>query len=96
MKKSAKDISNALQYISEVCFSIKDSGGCDGCPMKYVCLEEEDVIVVADLMSTDSWQEFLDYEDEAAAICSRENAEAEYWDNKRKADIEERMIDEYE
>jgi hypothetical protein len=93
MSASAKEISKAFERISDVCFSIKESGACDECPMKYVCLEDESAITLADLICSDTWQEFLDYEDKAAEKCSRDNAVNEYWDNKRKADIEERWID---
>ena len=93
MKKSAKEISEAFEFVSDVCYSIKEVDGCDECPMMHLCLEsgEESVIGIADLVSVSAWQEFIDYEDEAKSNFSIANAADNYADWQRKFDIEERM-----
>lgn len=89
----SKEIARAFDVLFEACENIKDHDGCDECPLRYMCLEdsEESVIGYADLMSASSWDEFLEYADNVTF--SEDDMVAQYADAKRKADLEERMID---
>jgi len=64
--------------------------------MRHLCLDdpETSVIDLGDLISTDSWREFLEYSDEVT--WSDEDADAQHADFLRKYEAEERMIDGYD
>ena len=96
MVMSGKEIENAFERIAYACYEIKERDMCDNCPMKHLCLEDtgESVITFADLISSGTWDEFLEFSDHA--YVSEETRKAEYADMMRKIDLEERMIDEYD
>lgn len=94
LSRDAREISQAFDLLSSACENIQDHNACEDCPLHYMCLEDgsESVNEYADLMTTSSWDEFLEYADNAAF--SEEDVIAQYADRARKADEEERGIDE--
>lgn len=93
MTKDAKEIARAFDLIGTACAEIKDHSQCEGCPLKYLCLEEEVAIEFADLINEGTWDEFLTYADNIGF--RGEDLDAQYADFMRKFEEEERMIDEY-
>jgi hypothetical protein len=65
--KDIEEISRAFNLVSAACWNIKESDQCGHCPMRFMCLEGNygttSVIDVADMVSTGTWSEFLDYAD---------------------------------
>lgn len=91
-KATAKEISKAFETLFYACGDIQDLKACDNCPMRFLCFDGETGInEMADLVSTSAWQEFLDYAENASP--SEEDMRAVYEDNRRKAAIEQEMID---
>ena len=93
MLKDAREISRAFDLIFEACNNIKDHDACENCPLNCLCLDDPEVSVLdlGDLVSASSWDDFLEYADNVTF--SEDDMIAQYADAKRKADIEERMID---
>lgn len=63
----AEKICKAFEDLLDCCQEIKESEKCDGCPMKrdYLCLEDNDVITVADLLHTEIVTELIEYAERA-------------------------------
>ena len=96
LAEEAKIISEAFELLANACYNIKEYDQCGECPMRYMCLEEteEAIVDIADLKSALSWQEFLEYSENAEF--SKADRDAAYADFMRKYEAEERMIDGYD
>lgn len=96
LAEEAKLIAEAFEILAEACYNIKDYEQCNECPMRYMCLEEteESIIDISDLKTASSWQEFLEYSDNAEF--SKADRDAQYADFMRKYEKEERLLDEYD
>lgn len=92
--EEAKIISEAFEILADACYNIKEYEQCDECPMRYMCLDdtEESVITMAELKSTSSWREFLEYS--RKADFSKADRDAAHADFMRDYIKEERWIDE--
>ena len=88
----ASKIVSIFEGLATVCEGIKEFGACSECPLKYICLDDTSTLDLADLLSEATWSEFLEYAKESHI--SDADAEADYADRARKADMEEAMIDE--
>lgn len=90
MTRDAREISRAFDLIFEACYEIQDHGGCEECPISHLCLDDTKASVneIADLMSAQGWDEFLNYADNATY--SEDDIIAQYADAARKSDLEER------
>lgn len=93
-KTDAQWILNALDLAADTCQTIQENGGCDRCPLYTTCLDENNFLDVAYAFNVDHWRDFLGFADDINGYISNEDAEALYWDDRRKMEIEERMIDE--
>lgn len=85
-------ITDMLYEILNACGTIEEAHACDSCPMRYNCLDTESFGYISSAVPAKRFDELLGF---AADIdnYSNEQDAADYWDTKRKADIEERMID---
>ena len=92
MTKDAREIARAFDLVNTACAEIKDHDRCEDCPLHYICLEEDAVIDIADLVSANTWDEFLDFADNVEF--TEADLEAQHADFLRKFEEEERMIDE--
>ena len=94
MLRGAKEISNAIDLIYEVCEEIYDKDGCSGCPINHICINapETSIVDVVEANRPSLWDDFLSYADEVEYIKS--DLDGRYADFKRKLDLEERMLDE--
>lgn len=67
MTKDIAEIARVFDLISAACWNIKENDRCHDCPMRYMCLDgtygTTSVVDVADLTSTGTWSEFLEYAD---------------------------------
>lgn len=95
-KEEAKLIYEAFEILLNACENIKDYDQCGECPLRYMCIEDTDesMATTAELMSPSSWQEFLEYSENAEF--SKAERDAQYADFMRKYEAEERMIDGYD
>lgn len=84
----AEKIVKALEDLYNCCIEIKDCGRCDDCPMKSLCLEDNDVITVADLLSTETVTEFIKFAEDVEPIRDKWDYEADEW-NLRRGDPED-------
>ena len=84
-------VAKAFDLISFACENIKDHNACGECPRRHMCLDdtEESIITFADLMSAESWDEFLAYAD--VVTFTDEDIEAQRADDARKAAIEDEI-----
>ena len=66
-EEEAKTIEEAFEIILYACENIKDYEQCHDCPMRHLCLDDPDtsVLDLGDLISKDSWAEFLEYSENA-------------------------------
>lgn len=92
-----KAITEMLTNLSEACQVIQDKDMCGDCPIKNNCFCVRGVTVWDICMDTNakSFDDFLKLADYAEYYISDEDREALYADDLRKAELEERMIDEY-
>ena len=95
--KDAKAIAEAFEAILYACEEIKGYNACRDCTLRHLCLEdpETSVLDLGDLISKDTWEEFLEYAYDEATW-SDEDLEAQHADFLRKYEAEERMIDGYD
>ena len=61
----AEKICKALEDMWMCCEEIRNSGKCDNCPMKYLCLMDTPLVEVADLLSSETATEFIEYAENA-------------------------------
>ena len=62
----AEKICRAFEDLLDCCEEIKDSGKCGSeCPMKTLCLEENDGLTIADLIHTEIVTDFIEYAENA-------------------------------
>lgn len=96
LAEEAKAIYEAFEILLNACENIKEYDQCGECPMRYMCIEETDesLATIAELKSPSSWQEFLEYSENAEF--SKADRDAQYADFMRKYELEERMIDGYD
>ena len=102
MNKDIKMILDALNLLHTACQNIDGLGGCDKCPLngrsskQRNCLEETDVLTLAENVTASQFEEFLGFSDDVEDYMNmtEQDWEASYADQARKMDIEERMIDE--
>lgn len=95
--EESKTIEEAFEIILYACENIKDYEQCHNCPLRYMCLEDSEtsVLDLGDLISKDSWAEFLEYSE--AATLSEGALYAQHIDNLRdmkKDEALERWYDE--
>lgn len=93
-KTDGQWIANACDLAASACQTIEENKACDRCPLYSMCLDENNFLDVAYFFSANSWKEFLGFAEDMETYISDEDAEALYWDQQRKMEIEERMIDE--
>lgn len=91
MTRDAKEIVKAFDLIGTACGEIKEYDLCEECPLRHMCLEDESAIEFADLVNASTWDEFLDFADNAEF--SKADRDAQYADFMRKYEEEERLID---
>ena len=94
MNKDVKAIQDAMDLVLTACDNIIGKERCSDCPIFGTCIMQETFEEVAAEVSASAWFNFLNLSDECLNYISDEDAEALHWDDVRKAEIEERMIDE--
>ena len=87
-----KEIVKALSSVFDACGTIIDGGACNACPLKYSCLNDTTFTEICDLIPMGAFDEMLGLAEDIEYKCNEDDA-SDYWDMKRKADLEERMID---
>lgn len=92
----AKAIFEAFETLAEACENIRDYDQCENCPMKYMCLDdtEESVNTMAELKDASSWEEFLDYSENAEM--KKVDRDAAHADFMRKYEAEERLMERWD
>ena len=103
-EEDAKTIEEAFEIILYACENIKDFEQCHDCPMHHLCLDdpETSVLDLGDLISKDSWAEFLEYSESAtwsdevlyAYLCTGLTAGEQCFDENETLDTEEHDINE--
>lgn len=85
-----------LRVLAEACEVIQGKNECSGCPMKADCFCEQGVTFwdVCNDTTIYNFDSFLKYADEVEYRVSEEDSKALHADDLRKAELEERMIDE--
>ena len=94
MNKDIRMILGALDLLHTACEEISSLNGCERCPIRGDCLEECDVLDLAEELSVGELEEFLAFSDDIQDYKSEQDWEALYADEARKMEIEERMIEE--
>lgn len=57
----AEKICKALEDLWMCCEEIRNTSCCGDCPLKYTCLMDTPLVEVADLLSSKSIDEFIEY-----------------------------------
>ena len=96
MLKDAREISKAFDLIFEACNNIKEYEACDDCPLNCLCLDDPEVSVLdlGDLVSATSWDEFLNYADNAEF--SEEQRKVQYEEFLREQAKDDALLDSWE
>lgn len=93
MFKEAQELSKLIDTVICACENIQDVGACEGCPIYGVCIERSPFVEVADLISADTWNEFLEYSDGVIAVQVAMYAEDDLADRQRKGERDDRMLE---
>lgn len=88
-----KDTIENLGKLVEACRTIEYAGGCDRCPMRDCCLDVSSFNTICEEMSVRMVDELLGFADDIEEHDNEDDLISYYADVKRKADIEEQMID---
>lgn len=89
-KLTGREIENAIEAMLDACSSIEEAGGCDACPMKLYCLDENPFAYIADAVPLSRIEDFIGFAEDIDNYNCKRDMEDYYWEQKRDRYIEER------